>query len=56
MIGLVAVCYAIGPIILSRHLADLPAIGVVTASLVLAAIVYAPLAAFNWPARPPSGT
>jgi drug/metabolite transporter (DMT)-like permease len=54
-IGLVAVCYAIGPIILSRHLAALPALDVVTASLVLAAIAYAPLAAARWPSTLPSG-
>jgi drug/metabolite transporter (DMT)-like permease len=54
-IGLVAVCYAIGPIILSRHLAGLPALDVVTASLVLTAIVYAPLAAARWPSTLPSG-
>jgi drug/metabolite transporter (DMT)-like permease len=54
-IGLVAVCYAIGPIILSRHLAGLPALDVVAASLVLTAIAYAPLAAARWPSTLPSG-
>ena len=43
--GTVAVCYAIGPIILARSLADVPALGVVAASLGLAALVYAPIAA-----------
>jgi drug/metabolite transporter (DMT)-like permease len=51
----VAVCYAIGPIILSRKLAELPALDVVAASLVLSAIVYAPLAAWRWPSSLPSG-
>jgi drug/metabolite transporter (DMT)-like permease len=50
----VAVCYATGPIILSRHLSDVPAMGVVTASLLISAVIYAPLAAFNWPAETPS--
>lgn len=50
----VAVCYASGPIILSRHLSDAPAMGVVTGSLLISAVVYAPLAAFNWPAERPS--
>jgi drug/metabolite transporter (DMT)-like permease len=50
----VAVCYAVGPIIFSRFLGDLPALEVVAASLVLTAIVYAPLAAFRWPDRMPS--
>ena len=38
--------YAIGPIIISRRLSDLPSIGVVTASLILAAVVYAPFTPF----------
>jgi drug/metabolite transporter (DMT)-like permease len=50
---LVAVCYALGPIILARHLNRLPALGVVAASLALSAIVYAPLAAVDWPTRWP---
>ena len=39
---LVVVGYSIGPIIISRKLSDLPSIGVVTASLIVAALVYAP--------------
>jgi drug/metabolite transporter (DMT)-like permease len=54
-IALVAVCYAVGPIILSRRLAELPALDVVVASLVLSAIAYAPLAAWRWPSSLPSG-
>jgi drug/metabolite transporter (DMT)-like permease len=53
-IGFVAVGYAVGPIILSRSMTDLPAYGVVAASLLLSAIVYLPFAAANWPARLPS--
>jgi len=53
-IACVAVCYAIGPIIFARSLADAPALGVVVASLVLTALVYAPLAAFRWPGSMPS--
>ena len=53
-IALVAVCYAVGPIILSRHLNDVPALGVVAASLALTAVAYAPLAAFRWPSQMPS--
>jgi drug/metabolite transporter (DMT)-like permease len=48
---LVVVGYAIGPIIISRKLADLPPIGVVTASLVVAAVAYTPFALFAWPAQ-----
>jgi drug/metabolite transporter (DMT)-like permease len=54
-IGLVAVCYAVGPIILTRRLAELPALDVVAASLVLTAVAYAPLAAARWPSALPSG-
>ena len=44
----VSLCYAIGPIIVDRKLKDVPAIGVVTASLVVATIIYAPFAPFVW--------
>jgi drug/metabolite transporter (DMT)-like permease len=54
-IALVAVCYAVGPIILARKLSGLPALDVVVASLVLSAIAYAPLAALRWPSSLPSG-
>ncbi|HYZ76210.1 MAG TPA: DMT family transporter [Gaiellaceae bacterium] len=53
-IALVAVCYAVGPIILARYLNELPPLGVVAASLALSAIVCAPLAAFRWPSHMPS--
>ena len=51
----VAVCYALGPIILSRSLSDLPALGVVAASLLLTAVAYAPFAVWRWPEETPSG-
>src|SRR5438874_10744511 len=53
-IALVAVGYALGPIILSRYLNGAPALGVVAASLALSALAYAPLAAFRWPGGMPS--
>jgi drug/metabolite transporter (DMT)-like permease len=53
-LGLVAVGYAVGPIILSRTMADLPSFGVVAASLFLTALVYLPLAALRWPSKLPS--
>jgi len=53
-IALVAICYAVGPIILSRHLSTAPPLGVVAASLALSAVVYAPLAALRWPGSMPS--
>lgn len=48
-LGGVAAGYALGPWILSHHLSDLPAIGVVAGSLTLCAVVYSPLAAFALP-------
>jgi drug/metabolite transporter (DMT)-like permease len=53
-VALVAVGYAVGPIILSRSLSELPVFGVVAASLLLSAIAYAPFAAFRMPDAMPS--
>ena len=53
-VGLVAVCYAVGPLILQRHLARLPSMGVIAGSLALTAIVYVPIAAFSVPRAMPS--
>ena len=50
-IGLTAIGYAVGPIVINRKLADLPPMGVVTGSLILAAAIYAPFALWRWPAR-----
>jgi drug/metabolite transporter (DMT)-like permease len=46
---LTALGYAAGPLVLSRRLADLPAVGVVTASLLVTAVVWAPAAAASVP-------
>jgi drug/metabolite transporter (DMT)-like permease len=54
-IGVVAVCYALGPIILTRSLSELPSLGVIAASLTVCAIGYAPVAAFQLPSAVPSG-
>jgi drug/metabolite transporter (DMT)-like permease len=51
----VVVGYAIGPIVITRYLADLPSIGVVTGSLVVATIAYAPFALPRWPAHASGG-
>ncbi len=47
--AVVVVCYAGGPAILSRYLSGLPSVGVTAASLTVCAIVYAPVAALQWP-------
>jgi drug/metabolite transporter (DMT)-like permease len=54
-VAVVVVCYALGPLILSRWLADLPALGVITVSLAATALVYIPLAALSLPDGRPSG-
>jgi drug/metabolite transporter (DMT)-like permease len=46
---LTALGYAAGPQLLTRRLADLPAVNVVTASLVLSSLAWAPAAAASWP-------
>ena len=48
---LTAIGYAIGPIIINRKLADLPSLGVVTASLIVATVLYAPFSVWLWPDR-----
>jgi drug/metabolite transporter (DMT)-like permease len=53
-VALVAVGYATGPIIVSRRLPRVPAIGVVAASLVVTALVYAPLGLRQLPSTMPS--
>ena len=46
---LVAVCYAIAPLIAARYLADVPTMPMTAACLGLAAIIYAGPAAATWP-------
>jgi drug/metabolite transporter (DMT)-like permease len=54
-LGAVAVCYAVGPIVLARYLEGAPAMAVIALSLGIAALAYAPIAAFNLPEGTPSG-
>ena len=51
---IVAMCYAAGPTIVARKLSDLPSLGVVAASLVITAVVYAPVAITQLPPSLPS--
>ncbi len=53
-VGGVAICYAIGPILLARTLSDLPSLGVVAASLAITAVFYTPFGLASWPDRAPS--
>lgn len=52
-LAIVAVGYAVGPMIISRRLADLPVLDVVAASLALAALGYAPAGLAQLPATMP---
>src|SRR5437899_5152543 len=52
--AVVAVCYAVGPAILSRFLSGLPSAGVIAASLGVCAAGYAPAAVVQWPRTIPS--
>lgn len=54
--AIVVVGYAIGPVILVRHMSDLPGPGVVALSLAITAVVYVPLVPLlgAYPARLPS--
>jgi drug/metabolite transporter (DMT)-like permease len=54
-IAFVIVGYALGPAILARSFADLPALGVVAASLALAALAYVPAGVLQAPSAWPSG-
>jgi drug/metabolite transporter (DMT)-like permease len=46
--------YAIGPLIIQRHMSDLDSVGALAASLAIAAVVLAIPAAWQWPAQFPS--
>lgn len=56
MVGLVAVGYAIGPLLASRYFGHLPSLSLAAVSLTLVAVVYAPLAVWQRPAHWPPGT
>jgi len=53
-VGLVALGYAIGPMIIARRLSSLPSVGVVAASVALTALVYAPFGIAQLPNQLPS--
>src|ERR1700674_5754173 len=50
---LVAIGYAIGPMIIARKLNDLPPVGVIPAPLALTGLVYLPIGLFQLPAAVP---
>ena len=54
--AVVTVCYAIGPVVLQRYLAGVPALGVLAAALGVTALAYIPIAAFSLPGEMPPAT
>jgi drug/metabolite transporter (DMT)-like permease len=53
-VAITVVCYAVGPVIISRQLSDVPVMGVVVLSLAVTAVGYAPAAALNMPTSLPA--
>ncbi len=51
---LVVIGYAVGPMVIARRLSDLPVLEVVTASLALCALVYAPIGIYQLPKHLPA--
>jgi drug/metabolite transporter (DMT)-like permease len=51
---LVALCYATGPLIAARKLAEVPSLPMIATCLTLAALLYVPAAVATWPQRAPS--
>jgi drug/metabolite transporter (DMT)-like permease len=54
-VGGVVVGYAVGPAILARRLVGLSSLGIMAVSLAMSAVLYAPIAAAQWPSAVPSG-
>ncbi|HTS14863.1 MAG TPA: DMT family transporter [Candidatus Sulfotelmatobacter sp.] len=52
--GIVVVCYALGPAILGRRLQGLPSVGIMALSLGLCALIYVPIAGAQWSGTIPS--
>jgi drug/metabolite transporter (DMT)-like permease len=50
-IALTTLGYATGPIIIDRKLSDVPPLGVVTASLIIATVFYSPFVPLLWPSH-----
>jgi drug/metabolite transporter (DMT)-like permease len=52
-VAIVAVCYAVGPIVLSRWLSDAPPLGVIAAAIAISVLIYTPFAALSLPDEVP---
>jgi drug/metabolite transporter (DMT)-like permease len=53
-VAITVLCYATGPVLISRYLSDVPVMGVVVLSLAICALGYAPVAALNPPHHLPA--
>jgi len=53
-LAITVVCYAIGPVIMTRYLSDLPASGVIAVSLLMSSVVYAVPGVLEAPRQWPS--
>ncbi len=53
-VGVTVVGYATAPLIMARHLRQVPTLQLIAPCLLLAALVYAPAAAVTWPSEVPS--
>jgi drug/metabolite transporter (DMT)-like permease len=53
-VAVVSICYAVGPVIITRRLSTVPAVGVVAASLGITALIYTPLGLLQMPRHVPS--
>jgi drug/metabolite transporter (DMT)-like permease len=53
-VGVVVVCYAVGPAILARRLNGLPSLGIMALSLSGVAVLYLPVGVAQWPTTTPS--
>jgi drug/metabolite transporter (DMT)-like permease len=55
-VGIVVVCYATGPVIMTRFLAGLPSLAVIALAMTAAAVLYVPIVTITggWPSATPS--
>jgi drug/metabolite transporter (DMT)-like permease len=53
-VGVVVLCYAAGPFILTRRLAGVSSLGIMAVALPMTAVLYSPVAILGWPATVPS--
>jgi drug/metabolite transporter (DMT)-like permease len=55
-VGITVLGYAIGPIIVARHLSNVPSLAVIAMALLINTVIYAPFAWVTWPTEPVPGT